>query len=446
MRLKGILAAATILVALAVPGSAQASTSPISRASDASADVVVIWNRTMVDALLATPTAPLTSTRIGAIVQVAVFDAVNGITRKYEQYRSDAIGTSAPRGASSAAAAVGAAYTALVALIPSQKGMFDTQLAATLATNRGHSVARGFAWGQTVANAILALRSTDGFTTIPGPWTPLPLPKWQPTPPGFAGPVFRQFATMTPWVMTSSSQFLPAPPPALTSSQYTQDFNEVKALGSLTSSTRTADQTALAEFWAGKFDTVTTIWNRVADSLAAKHERSLTENARVFALMNVAMADSVIAVWNAKNTYNTWRPITAIANAGVYDNTGASPDPLWRPLLSTPAHQEYPSGHSGASGSAATVLASFFGNKTHFTASSDGVPGVASTVRSFSSFSAAVAEVTVARIAAGFHFRFACETAAHMGAGIARYAAATQMLPLERNDDNNDDAQRGGGD
>ena len=247
---------------------------------------------------------------------------------------------------------------------------------------------------------------------------------------------------MTPWAMTSSSQFDPGSPPALTSSRYTQDFNEVKALGSLTSSTRTADQTVLAEFWAGKFDTVTTMWNRVADSLAVRHHRSLTENARLFALMNVSMADSVIAVWNAKNTYNAWRPITAIANAGIYDNTGASPDPSWRPLLSTPAHQEYPSGHSGTSGAAAAVLASFFGNETHFTASSDGVPGVATTVRSFSSFSDAVAEVTVARIAAGFHFRFACETAARMGARIARYAAATQMLPLDNNDD---DGHPGGG-
>lgn len=167
---------------------------------------------------------------------------------------------------------------------------------------------------------------------------------------------------------------LPGLPPALTSFQYTQDFSEVKALGSLTGSTRTADQTALAEFWNGKFDTVATIWNRVGDSLAARPDRSLTENARFFALLNVAMADSVIAVWNAKNTYNTWRPLTAIANASIYDKTGASPDPLWRPLLPTPPHQEYPSGHSGVSSSAATVLASFFGNDTSFSASSDGIP------------------------------------------------------------------------
>jgi hypothetical protein len=442
MSTKILVAAAVVVATLALPGGAQTSTSTSAGASSASADVVVEWNGTMVDALLAAATPPQPGTRVGAIVQTAVFDAVNGIGRRFTQYRPDAIGATAPRGASEAAAAVGAAYTTLVALLPSQKGRFDAELAATLPTNNGQSVAQGFAWGETVANAILALRANDGFTTILGPYVVGPLPSWQPALPLFAGPVFRQFATMTPWAMTSSSQFLPGPPPALTSLQYTRDFNEVKALGSLTSLTRTPDQTAAALFWAGKFDTVATIWNRVADSLAATPDRSLIENARLFALLNVGMADSVIAVWNAKNTYNTWRPITAIANAGIYDNTGASPDPNWRPLLPTPPHQEYPSGHSGASGAAAAVLASFFGNNASFSVSSDGVPGVASTVRDFSSFSDAVAEVTVARIAVGFHFRFACETAAHMGDEVAGYTMTTQMLPLP----GDEDAQLGGGD
>jgi PAP2 superfamily len=431
-------AAAVVVGTLAVAGGAQSATNS---SRGASGDVVVTWNATMVDALLAAHTAPQPGTRVGAIVQTAVFDAVNGIARRYTQFSPDAIDANAPRGASEAAAAVGAAYTTLVALLPSQKERFDQQLVATLATNNGQSVARGFAWGQTVANAILALRSTDGFSTIPPPYVVGPLPAWQPALPLFAGPVFRQFATMTPWVMTSPAQFLPGLPPALTSLQYTHDFYEVRDLGSLTSLTRTADQTAAAQFWNGTYDTVATIWNRVADSLADRPNRSLSENARLFALMNVSMADSVIAVWNAKNTYNTWRPITAIANAGIYDNTGATPDPTWRPLLPTPPFQEYPSGHSGVSAAATAVLASFFGNDTSFSASSDGVPGVASTSRSFSSFSDAIAEIAVARIAAGFHFRFACETAASMGDEIAGYAIATQMLPLH----GNQDGQLGGG-
>jgi hypothetical protein len=424
---------ALVVAVLALPGGAQTSTQSAARTSGASPDVVVAWNATMVDAFLSAHTAPQPGTRIGAIVQTAVFDAVDGITQRYTQFRPDAIGATAPRGASTAAAAVGAAYTTLVALLPSETPRFQAELASTLATNNGQSVARGFAWGQTVANAILALRSTDGFTTPPGPYTVLPLPAWQPELPAFAGPTLRQFANMTPWALTSPSQFLPVAPPALTGARYTHDFNEVRDLGSLTSLTRTTDQTELAEFWAGHFDTVATLWNRVADSLAGNPTRSLTENARLFALVNVAMADSVIAVWNAKNTYNTWRPITAIAHAGTYDNTGASPDPTWRPLLPTPPFQEYPSGHSGVSAAAAAVLASFFGNDTSFSVSSDGVPGVTSDVRSFSSFSDAVAEITVARVAAGIHFRFACDVADQMGDQVAAYTLATQMLPTRGN-------------
>lgn len=439
---KGVFAAAIAVAAFALPGGAQAAARPLSGSVVVSGDVVVDWNRTMVNALLATATPPQPGTRIAAIVQTAVFDAVNGITRQYTQFRPEAIGVAAPRNATPTAAAVGAAYTALVALLPSQKGTFDAELAATLG-RRGvvPAVARGLAWGQTVANAILTLRSTDGSTTLPGPYVVGPLPAWQPTLPLFAGPTFRQFATMTPWAMTSPSQFLPGPPPALTSRRYTQDFNEVKSLGSLTSLTRTPEQTLIAEFWAGKLDNVVTIWNRAADSLVVP-ERSVTENARLFALLNVAMADSVIAIWNAKNTYNTWRPITAIANAGTYDDTGASPDPSWRPLLPTPPFQEYPSGHSGVSAAAGAVLASFFGNDTSFSISSDGVPGAAITVRDYSSFSEAVAEVTVARIAAGFHFRFSCDTADQMGDAVAAYAMTTQMLPL----DDHDDGQLGAGD
>jgi membrane-associated phospholipid phosphatase len=434
MSLKILATTAVAVAALGVAGGAQTSTSSSAAIVGLPTDPVVEWNRTMVAALLATATPPQPGTRIGAIVQIAVFDAVNGITRQYSQYRPDAIGTTAPFGASPTAAAVGAAYTTLVALLPAQKATFDAQLAASLPRGRGVSTARGLAWGQTVANAILALRSTDGFTAILSPYVVGPLPAWQPALPSFAGPVFRQFATMTPWTMTSSSQFDPGPPPALTSARYTHDFNEVKALGSSTSLTRTPEQTSIAQFWNGHFDTVATIWNRVGNSFAARPGRSLTANARFFALLNVAMADSVIAVWNAKNTYNTWRPITAIANAGIYDATGASPDPLWRPMLPTPPHQEYPSGHSGVSAAALAVLASFFGSNTGFSASSDGVPGAASTVRSFSSFADANAEIALARIAAGFHFRFSCEIAASMGDEVAAYAMTTQMLPRHHSD------------
>ncbi|MDQ1426496.1 MAG: hypothetical protein QOD72_3994 [Acidimicrobiaceae bacterium] len=427
---KRFVVAAFVAAALALLGGAQTSKGSSSGASAASSDVVIDWNKTMVDGLLATATAPQPGTRVAAIVQTAVFDAVNGITGRYTQYRPDAIGATAPPGASVEAAAIGAAYTTLVALMPSQLDRFNAERDATLAMNNGQSVDRGYAWGVTVGNAILALRATDGFTTPQGAYTVLSLPHWQPAPPAFAGPVQRQFAHMSPWAMTSSDQFDPGPPPALSSPQYLGDFNEVKSLGSSVSTTRTADQTQSAQFWQGKFDTVVTLWNRVAESFANRPDRSVTENARLFALMDIAMADSVIAVWNAKNEYNTWRPITAIRNAGVYGDVGVA-DPNWSPFMPTPAHQEYPSGHSGNSGAAAAVLASFFGSNASFDVSSDGVPGVPSTVRSYPSFSAALDDISIARIAAGFHFRFACETAVHIGQQTAAQAMTTQMLPLQ---------------
>jgi hypothetical protein len=272
--------------------------------------------------------------------------------------------------------------------LPSQKPAFDAQLAATLASlsddeddgGGSQAVARGLAWGQTVANAILAWRSGDGFAAVLPPYVIGPLPAWQPTPPAFvATPVFRQFATMTPWTMTSSSQFLPAASPTLTSSRYAADFNEVKTIGNAATASPASIETA--RFWNGQFDTVATMWNRAAEPLAAGRHARLVDNARFFALLNASMADAVIAVWNAKNTFNTWRPITAIRTAGMDGNDATVADLGWSPVLNTPAHQEYPSGHSGVSSAAVTVLASFFGNNTTLTMTSDGLPPAPSTAR-----------------------------------------------------------------
>jgi hypothetical protein len=358
---------------------------------------------------------------------------VNGIARRYTQFHPEVIGATAPRGASKRAAAVGAAYTALLALFPAQKATLDAQLEATLPKfsddeddGRSEAVERGFAWGESVAKDILAWRSTDGFTATLPPYVVGPLPAWQPTPPAFAPPVFRQFATMTPWAMTSPSQFLPAPPPALTSARYAADFNEVKTIGN--AATATPSNVATARFWNGQFDAVATMWNRAADALAEDHHAKLVDNARRLALMNVSMADAVISVWNAKNTYNAWRPITAIQHADLDGNPATTADQTWSPVLTTPAHQEYPSGHSGASSAAASQLASFYGNDTTFTITSDGLPPAPSTPRTYGSFSEAIAEVALARIAAGIHFRYACDAAMQMGVEIASYVTATQML------------------
>jgi hypothetical protein len=406
----------------------------------ASADVVTSWDRTMVAALDAAGTPPPPAMRAAAIVQASVFDAVNGIARRYTPVH---VPPAAPNGASRAAAAAGAAHEALVALFPAQQATFDQRLAETLAQladddGAGQSIARGLAWGETVADQILAWRAGDGLTAALPPYTPaVGVPgRWQPTPPLFAGPLFRQFATMTPWALMSPSQFLPAAPPPLSSAEYARDFNEVKSLGSLTSTLRTPFQTETARFWNG--DTPAAIWNRVADDLAEKSDASLLTNARVLALMNTALADAVIAVWNAKNTFDTWRPITAIQQAATDGNPDTSQDPSWAPLITTPAFQEYPAGHPGVSNAGASVLAHFYGNDTAFRATSFGLPGVE---HSFTSFSSAVAEVENARVWGGIHFRFACDTAVGMGAAVADYVTGTQLLRIHgRGDgDNGDD-------
>jgi hypothetical protein len=355
---------------------------------------------------------------------VSVFDVVNGIDRRYAFYH---VPPAAPPGASRDAAAAGAADTTLVALIPGQKPLFDAQLAATLAqlsddpSHPGQAVQRGLAWGTTVAETILAWRATDGFTTPPPPYTVGTAPgDWQLTPPQFLqpplAPLFRQFATMTPFGLSSPSQFLPPGPPPPGSARYAQDLAEAQALGSATSTVRTAEQTQTAIFWQD--DTPAAMWNRVADQLAQARDLPLAANARLLAQLNIALADATIAIWNAKNHYNFWRPVTAAR---------ATSDPAWTPLLPTPAFQEYPSAHSGVSSAAATVLAAFYGNNTPFTVTSAGLPGVQ---RDFTTFSAAVAQVEDARVYAGFHFRFSCTDGATLGAHVANYVTSTLMQPL----------------
>jgi hypothetical protein len=424
-RVRNRLALVAALAGLVGPLAAAVPATAASGWGTAPPDMVTQWNLTMIAGLEGAAIPPPPSARIGAIVQASVFDAVNGIERRYAFYR---VAPAAPHGASRAAAAIGTAYTTLVALIPGQKPLFDAQLAATLAqisddpSHPGRSVQRGLAWGRTVADDILTLRATD-FATPPPPYVVGSAPgDWQPTPPLFLGPpaapLFRQFANMTPFALTSPAQFLPSGPPPLTSARYVRDLAEVQAFGSAASTVRTAEQTQTAIFWQD--DTPAAMWNRVADRLAQAGHATLIGNARLLAQLNIALADATIAIWNAKNTYNFWRPVTAIR---------ATSDLAWTPLLPTPAFQEYPSAHSGVSSAAASVLAAFYGNHTAFTVTSAGLPGVQ---RDFTSFSAAVLQVEDARIYAGFHFRFSCIDAATLGAHVARYVTGTLMQRLRR--------------
>jgi hypothetical protein len=432
--------------------------------STARADEVVDWNQTLFRAALVAGTTPLVTTRVAAIVQAAVFDAVNGIERRYTPIHVPPAG---PAGASRDAAAAKAAYTALVALYPlpsppipanltALKNMLDARLAVSMAIISARdgraAAASGAQWGETVANAILAWRSTDHFTDMVTPFMGgTDVGNWRPTPPGNLPGSGPQFAYMTTWVIDTHSQFRPAGPAALTSTRYTTDFNETKTMGSLTSTARTPDQTVFSWFWASS--TSNYIWNNVAAALLGRkddedrgwkddedrgesaddprpnHRSGTLENARLFALLNLAMADAAIGCWDAKYWYwrGAWRPITAIRLADTDGNPATIADPGWSPLFATPAHPEYPSGHSCVSGAAGVVLADYFGEKTHFTASSDTMPGV---MRSFKSFSSALEEVKNARIFAGIHFRLATDDGQALGRSVAEDVLEHGLQPV----------------
>ncbi len=400
-------------------------------ATAARADEVTDWNKIMFEAALVPPaTSPIVMTRVAAIVQASVFDAVNGIERRYTPVHVD---PAAPPGASRRAAAVQAAYAALVRLYPAQKNALDEKLADSLAAissgpaaENSESIARGIDWGQTVADAIWAWRSTDGFAPPPPPFLGgTNVGEWRPTPPGFLPGAVPQFAYMTPWAISSPSQFRPAGPPALASARYATVFNETKSMGSISSSLRTADQTLASRFWAST--SANYLWNSVAVGLGAERHNTLSENARLLALLNIAMADAAIACWDAKYHYVFWRPVTAIPLAATDGNPDTTEDPSWAPLLTTPNHPEYPSAHSTVSGAAATVLADFFGEETSFSVDSDVMIGV---LRSFSSFSAAQDEVKDARIFAGIHYRSSCDDGQATGTAVAGYALANSLQPV----------------
>ena len=395
----------------------------IPSAASAAQDAVTEWNLNAENAILADSsvrTNAVTAARAYVVMHGAIFDAVNGIERRFTPYHVDA---AAPRGASRRAAAIQAAYTTLVALFPSQKSTLDGEFASSLASlsaddddpDDSQSIDLGLAWGHQVANDILAWRSSDGFSTTLPPITGGLAPgQWRPTPPAFQSMVLPQVATMLPYAIVSPSQFRPAGPPALNSAQYAANFNETKTLGSATSSSRTAEQTLIANYWAGNSSIS---WNRVASSLAIAHHTTLSENARLFALMNLALGDATVAGWDSKLHFMSWRPVTAIPLADSL-NPDTVADPTWKPLLVTPRHPEYVSAHAIFSSASASVLAAYFGDDTTFSLESVSLPGV---FRTYNSFSSALDEITLARIYAGIHFRSACVDGRGMGTAIAQY-------------------------
>jgi hypothetical protein len=289
------------------------------------------------------------------------------------------------------------------------------------------SIRRGIEWGQTVADAIWAWRSNDGFAQTPPPFMGGNAPgEWRPTPPSSAPGLTPQLAHVTPWVIQSPSQFRPPAPPALDSAEYTADFNEIKAKGSDSSTSRTADETDAALFWNP--GNPPDFWNPVAVSLAAKHHFGMLQTAHLLAQVNLAMSDAMIGCWDAKYTYVSWRPITAIHLADTDGNPETTPDPTWAPLLATPPFPGYPSAHSCGSAAAVAVLSHHFGDATAITVTNDAIPGQ---TRSFGSFHAALDEVKDARVFGGIHFRTDCNAGQTLGTAVGKYVVEHTLRRID---------------
>jgi hypothetical protein len=365
-------------------------------------NAVVEWNRTLL-AIVRTPGAqPATihSTRNFAILHAAIYDAVNNIEPKFNPYLVRL--PEVPRSASKIAAADEAAHDVLVSLYPAFQASLDTELQqdfAQLPDNERKS--QGIAVGQTVAGQLLAARGSDGANVTPPPYVPGTQPgDYQLTPPNFAPADFTQWPHVTPFALERADQFRPGPPPALTSATYTEVFNEVKSLGFIDSTTRTAEQTQIGKFWNGN---IQDFWNEIAQTAALHRHLNLEQSARLFALLNISLADTTIAFFDAKYTYNFWRPVTAVQSAGTDGNPETAPNPTWLPLSTkTAPDPSYPGAHSAISKAGATVLSFYFGDQFTFDVTSESLAGVS---RHFTSFSAAAEEAGLSRIYAGQHFR-----------------------------------------
>jgi hypothetical protein len=389
-------------------------------------NAVTEWNQhaAMLAVLPASALAPVQQTRVMAIVQVAVHDAVNGITGEYETYLSPG---AAPANASADAAAIAASHRALRTLFSTQTALLDTLYEASLLSHGLSAFDPGIEYGRAAADAILALRANDNaaqaqFDYIvpgvgaPGVWERL----------NNAAALLPGWGNVNPFVLRSGSQFRPDAPPARDSERYARDYNEIKQIGVQNGSTRTAEQSQIALFWRAS---PTAIWNPVLNQVVASRDLNLSETARTFALFYLAAADSGIACWDAKYTYNFWRPMPAIRKGDTDGNAATEFDPAWSPFLPTPPHPEYPSGHSTNSAAMAAILTSSFED-------TPGVPLVVTLTgitRQWTSFSQAVDEVIDARIYSGIHFRTSDEVGAKLGRQVSQFVLTHALRPCRGN-------------
>jgi hypothetical protein len=392
----------------------------------ARADVVLDWNQAALETIRRTSTPPPAAARALAMVHVAMYDAVNSIEhthRPFRAYTPESFSTSRE------AAAAQAAFRVLSSLYPSERDVLERTLAESLApVPQSSGKTAGVFLGNAVAERIIAWRSADGSQRTVAHAARYEPGQWRPTPPGYKAALLPQWASVAPFGVATASHFRPAFPPDLTSAEYARHFQEVKDLGRADSTVRTPEQTEIAHYWADGAGTVTPPghWNRIAQSVARSSGLTLHENARLFTLLNVALADAAIVCWDMKYACNLWRPVTAIHEAHRDGNELTQPDRSWRPLLETPPFPSCTSGHSTFSGAAAELLTLYFGRgDVQFTDVSENGRS-----RTFAGFSQAANEAGRSRIYGGIHYDFDNSTGLASGRAVARYVFANHLQPL----------------
>ncbi len=415
------------LVSQHVTGNVEAAA--VAAAPTESGTIVVDWNKALVQAVSTPGVQPATihPTRSFAILHTAMYDAIVSITHSSAPYL---FSLNTVAGARPDAAAAEAGHYTLAALYPSLTGTFDQQLASELAAiPDGAAKQRGIEAGRLAASFMLAARSNDRSSTPPPPAPAGTQPgAYRPTPPFVAPGVFTQWPGVTPFVLNNANQFQPAPPPSLNSAAYAQAINQVKSLGAVNSTTRTAEQTTIAKFWSPP---IWVTWNQIAENSALAHHTDLVHTARLFALLNLSFADTAIAMYDAKYQYNLWRPVTAIREAGTVGNSAVTADPNWAPLLNA-SDPSYPGAHSAISGAGAAVLTSAFGTHDKIKVTSSLLPGV---VRTFKSYNAAATEAGMSRIYAGVHTELDHVSGIRLGrqvAGFVLHQAGSHTFGLTR--------------
>ncbi len=383
-------------------------------AGSATSDQVLFWNNVALEVIAGSATPPAMASRALAMQSVAVYDAISAIDGSIPLW----VNLDAGADASIEAAVAYASYTMLLAIFPGRKDVLDARLAQVMdQLGTGEALAEGRELGTTMADIVYALRESDGYDAFVTHDNGSAPGEWVRTGPMYAEPELPQWATLDPFVIASPDQFRAGPPPALNSAEYAAAYNELVAIGGVGSTVRTADQTAAAAFWRDGIGTATPPghWNDIAEVAAQMTGAGIAANARMYAMLNLALADASIAAWDTKYTYSFWRPETAIRNGDKDGNDLTAADPNWTPQQLSPAHPDYVSGHSTYSAAGAEILTYLFGEDFAFTV---GSPTVAGVTRSFGSFDAAADEAGRSRIYGGIHFEFSNQAGQEIGRDV----------------------------